>query len=142
MRSALTVAVLAFAAYAGIALSWGPVEGEYTELQIRADGAVLAVIEPGEDGFPEGYELKEAFFVIPGDCIGCQLCVGTGPVDAISMNDCGKAVIDPELCINCGICASNCPVSAIKPLSMGDCSLYGITLDDEEVLLQEGFEEE
>ncbi len=142
MKSALMVGFFAFAAFAGIVLNWGPVQGEYTELQVRADGAVLAVILPEDGAFPEGFELKEAFYVVPEDCIGCQLCVGTCPVEAISMNDCGKAVIDPDLCINCGICASNCPVSAINPLDMDNCALYGITAEGDEVLIQEGFEED
>ena len=142
MKSAVILGVFAFAAFAGIALNWEPVEGEFTELQIRAHGAVLAVIAPEEGVFPEGFELKEAFLVAPEECIGCQLCVGTCPVSAISMNDCAKAVIDPELCINCGICASNCPVSAIYPFDIDDCALYGISAEGEEVLLQEGLEED
>ena len=52
-------------------------------------------------------------------CIGCQLCVGSCPVKAISMVN-GKAVIDADKCINCGICENGngqkyngCPVKAI-----------------------------
>lgn len=44
-------------------------------------------------------------------CIGCETCVGTCPVEAISMVD-GKAEVD-ESCIECGSCVSVCPVNAI-----------------------------
>ncbi|MBE5758146.1 MAG: 4Fe-4S dicluster domain-containing protein [Clostridiales bacterium] len=45
-------------------------------------------------------------------CVGCGACVGTCPVNAISLND-GKAVIDQDVCVKCGACAQTCPVSAI-----------------------------
>ncbi|NLB84250.1 MAG: 4Fe-4S binding protein [Synergistaceae bacterium] len=45
-------------------------------------------------------------------CIGCEACVGTCPVEAISMND-GKAEVDQETCIECGSCVPVCPVDAI-----------------------------
>ena len=46
-------------------------------------------------------------------CIGCGACVGSCPVDAISLVD-GKASIDPEVCVKCGSCAGTCPVCAIS----------------------------
>ncbi|HCA40816.1 MAG TPA: 4Fe-4S dicluster domain-containing protein [Aminobacterium sp.] len=46
-------------------------------------------------------------------CVGCETCVGTCPVEAISMND-GKAEVDPDTCIECGSCVSVCPVNAIS----------------------------
>lgn len=46
-------------------------------------------------------------------CIGCGTCVGSCPVEAISMVD-NKAVIDQEICIHCGTCAGVCPVNAIE----------------------------
>jgi len=46
-------------------------------------------------------------------CIGCGACVGTCPVNAISIVD-DKASIDPEICISCGACADMCPVNAIS----------------------------
>ena len=46
-----------------------------------------------------------------GACVGCETCVGTCPVEAISMVD-GKAFVD-ESCIECGSCVSVCPVNAI-----------------------------
>jgi NAD-dependent dihydropyrimidine dehydrogenase PreA subunit len=45
-------------------------------------------------------------------CVGCETCVGTCPVESISMVD-GKAVVD-DSCIECGSCVSVCPVNAIS----------------------------
>ncbi len=44
-------------------------------------------------------------------CIGCEACVGTCPVESISMVD-GKAEVD-DTCIECGSCVPVCPVEAI-----------------------------
>lgn len=46
-------------------------------------------------------------------CIGCGACIGECPVNALSMNDEGKAACDADVCIDCGACVSTCPVSAI-----------------------------
>lgn len=46
------------------------------------------------------------------DCTGCELCVGTCPVTAISMVG-GKASISDD-CVDCGACVGECPVSAIS----------------------------
>lgn len=45
-------------------------------------------------------------------CVGCEACVGTCPVEAISMND-GKASVDDSKCIDCGACVAGCPAEAI-----------------------------
>lgn len=143
MKNAIAILTCAVAAFAGVyPLSLGEVEGEFSELQIRAEGAVLAVIEAEDGVFPETVELKDAYYVAPEGCISCQLCVGACPVQAISMDDCGKAVIDPELCINCGICAGTCPVGTIKALDPALCQLYGIDAEGNETLLLESFEED
>ena len=47
-------------------------------------------------------------------CIGCGTCVDVCPVNAISLNDEGKAQIDQEKCIKCGTCEAVCPVMAIE----------------------------
>ena len=47
-------------------------------------------------------------------CIGCGTCVDICPVNAISFDDEGKAVIDQEKCIKCGTCEAVCPVNAIE----------------------------
>ena len=45
-------------------------------------------------------------------CIGCGACIGSCPVEALSMVD-DKAVCDASLCIDCGACLGTCPVEAI-----------------------------
>ena len=45
-------------------------------------------------------------------CVGCETCVGTCPVEAISMAD-DKAVVNPDVCVECGACVSACPSEAI-----------------------------
>ena len=40
-------------------------------------------------------------------------CVAACPVDALSLNDDGIAVLDDDACIRCGACADSCPYGAI-----------------------------
>ena len=44
-------------------------------------------------------------------------CYAHCPVDAISWNDNGIAVINEEKCINCGQCVDSCPFGAIEDIS-------------------------
>lgn len=46
-------------------------------------------------------------------CTGCESCVDTCPVEAISM-DGDKAVVSADDCIDCGACVGECPVEAIS----------------------------
>jgi len=46
-------------------------------------------------------------------CTGCESCVDTCPVEAISMKD-DVAVIDADTCTDCGACVDSCPVEAIS----------------------------
>ena len=47
-------------------------------------------------------------------CIGCGTCVSICPVEAISFDKDGKAVINKAKCIHCGACEASCPVNAIQ----------------------------
>ncbi|WP_094227040.1 4Fe-4S binding protein [Methanolobus psychrotolerans] len=47
-------------------------------------------------------------------CTGCGQCVDTCPVEAISLDDEGVAVVDAELCVDCDKCVDVCPVEAIS----------------------------
>ncbi|NOY75814.1 MAG: 4Fe-4S dicluster domain-containing protein [Kiritimatiellaeota bacterium] len=44
-------------------------------------------------------------------CTGCESCVSSCPVEAISMVN-EKAVVSDE-CIDCGACVDECPLEAI-----------------------------
>lgn len=46
-------------------------------------------------------------------CIGCGACIGTCPVEALSMNADGKSVCDEAACIDCGACIGVCPTESI-----------------------------
>ena len=48
-------------------------------------------------------------------CIGCGACEPECPTSAITSEDDGKYVINPDECIDCGACAGVCPVDAPKP---------------------------
>lgn len=47
-------------------------------------------------------------------CTGCEACVDSCPVEAISMNGDEKAQIDETTCTDCGSCVDECPVEAIS----------------------------
>ena len=48
-----------------------------------------------------------------GACTGCEVCVGTCPVEAIAAEG-GKAAVNTDVCIECGVCVPVCPVSCIS----------------------------
>jgi len=47
-------------------------------------------------------------------CTGCARCVKWCQVNAISIQDDGRAHIDEELCTGCSMCISVCPFNAIR----------------------------
>ena len=50
-------------------------------------------------------------------CVGCGKCVNIKngcPVEAISIGEDGKVVINQEACLGCGICAKACSLGAIE----------------------------
>jgi len=78
-------------------------------------------------------------------------CVTACPVDAISIDDRGVAILDDEACIRCGSCADACPYDAIfydeardryfkcdlcaeredGPLCVAVCPVGALTFDDD-----------
>ena len=52
-------------------------------------------------------------FINEETCTGCGACVDVCPVEAITLEDTGKAKVDPDKCTDCGVCVSQCPVEAI-----------------------------
>lgn len=51
---------------------------------------------------------------IKDGCEGCEVCLDSCPVDAISMND-GQAEINNSVCTRCGDCFEACPLDMIRP---------------------------
>jgi NAD-dependent dihydropyrimidine dehydrogenase PreA subunit len=51
--------------------------------------------------------------VDPETCTGCESCVDTCPVEAISMQG-DVAVVDADTCTDCESCVEVCPVEAIS----------------------------
>ena len=50
-------------------------------------------------------------------CVGCGLCTEGEhgcPVEAITIGEDDKVVIDQEICVGCGICKTRCPADVIK----------------------------
>lgn len=55
-----------------------------------------------------------AKLLISDSCIGCGLCIGSCPSEALKLEG-GRAAVDPDRCILCGLCFESCPVGAISP---------------------------
>jgi electron transfer flavoprotein alpha subunit len=61
---------------------------------------------------PKNSKGKDIAEIIPARCMGCTLCVGECPVNAVWMEN-GVAKIDIEKCIGCGKCVDVCPANSI-----------------------------
>lgn len=49
-------------------------------------------------------------------CTGCATCVDRCPMEALAMEDAGRAgaaVVDRDRCIGCGLCVSSCPTGSL-----------------------------
>lgn len=66
--------------------------------------------------FPLNFLMYEAVFMsyeIGDDCIGCGICAGVCPADAVSGEHRKRFVIDFLSCESCGACFETCPKGAV-----------------------------
>jgi ferredoxin len=52
--------------------------------------------------------------VDPGECVGCGDCGERCPVEAVSVQEDGVALVREEICIGCGVCTPSCPNGAVR----------------------------
>lgn len=52
--------------------------------------------------------------VNPKKCVGCRICVGICPTQAIAMTPEKKALVNQSVCIGCGECMAHCQVKAFQ----------------------------
>ena len=88
-------------------------------LDQRIDGH-LFLLHVGLSGIGFGGIIMPAK-VDPDLCSGCEECVDTCPVEAISMED-GIALVSPDECTECQACIDPCPTDAILMVEE-DCVL-------------------
>ncbi len=64
---------------------------------------------------PEGISKKQEIWITNSTCIGCETCVETCPIDALTMTVDGIK-IDRDICDGCFRCAETCPTKSIEKL--------------------------
>lgn len=59
------------------------------------------------------------YYIDPDKCVGCLICQGECPVEAIQGEKGEAQRIDQEKCVKCGICYEVCKLDAVKKASWG-----------------------
>ncbi|MCD6559944.1 MAG: phosphoadenosine phosphosulfate reductase family protein [Palaeococcus sp.] len=93
-----------------------PILGEVEEGEGYIKAGTVVFSEDGataprrEDALQAYYLLKRAY-----ECVGCGVCVGKCPENALSINPKNrKIVVNYSLCTHCGECMDVCPLLKIK----------------------------
>ncbi len=91
-------------------MAQGPKDIPDTVAQAKAAAAgAMALMGKGKINVEPYYSIVDE-----DKCVGCQVCISVCPYNAVSLNDRGRAEVNPALCKGCGTCTSTCVSGAIS----------------------------
>lgn len=97
--------------------------------------AVLGAIKSNPK--PAEYVFSNYFASIhQDDCIGCEACKEICPMEAIFMNDTGRAEVNLDRCIGCGLCLMTCKFDAVKLNEKPDGSRKSVPANTRDQMIQ------
>lgn len=94
-------------------------------------GAIKANPKPAEFVFSNYFAS-----IIQDDCIGCEACKEICPMEAIFMNDTGKAEVNLDRCIGCGLCLMTCNYEAVKLNEKPEGSRKSVPVNTRDQMIQ------
>jgi Pyruvate/2-oxoacid:ferredoxin oxidoreductase delta subunit len=72
-------------------------------------GAIKKNPNPAEIVFSNHYASIDS-----GNCMSCEACIDICPMEAINLNDSGKAEVNLTRCIGCGVCLTACDNEGVR----------------------------
>ena len=80
-------------------------------ITVFAEGPVMLKARDEEELNSKASALRQ-IVLRATDCVGCGICVGRCPENALSVD--GQVKVDEDLCTHCGSCLGPCPVVSFR----------------------------